>query len=205
MSRPKYLTSQAIWAITGFVVAAVLILGIRFFTYHPEHVHYHANFQVFINGQREQFADPGLYEESAASCSNSKEEVMTPGERSHMHDNINDVVHVEDHAVTWGQFFTNLGWVVDAKVIATPSQTLLPDNDHKISFTLNGQTMDNVSNRVIGDQDKLLVDYGDSDLAVKDEYAGISNKALKYDSSADPKSCGSGVAPTMHDRLNHML
>lgn len=197
------LGNRRIWVIAGFLVAAILILGIRFFTYHPEHVHYHANFQVFINGQREQFADPALYEESAATC--SEERVMTPGERAHMHDNINDVVHVEDHAVTWGQFFTNLGWVIDTKVIETPSQTLLPDNDHKISFMLNGQTMDNISNHVIGDQDKLLVDYGDNSQAVRAEYAAISNKALKYDKSADPKSCGSSTTPTMRDRLGHLF
>lgn len=189
---------------SGVLLGAVLIFGARFFTYNPPHVHYHANFQVFINGQREQFADPLLYEESGASCSQETQQ-MTPMERAHMHDNINDVVHVEDHAVTWGQFFTNLGWVVDAKTIETPSQLLLADSDHKISLMLNGQIMDNISNRVIGDQDKLLVDFGGSDQAIKDEYAGISNKALKYDASADPKSCGGSAAPTMRERLRHMF
>src|SRR3989344_5599633 len=185
--KRKYLANQAIWLfIAGLLVGTLIILAARFFSYHPERVHYHANFQVFINGQSEQFADPALYEESAASC--SEEEAMTPGERAHMHDNVNDVVHVEDHAVTWGQFFTNLGWVVDAKVIETPSQMLLADLSHKISFMLNGQITDNVSNRVIGDQDKLLVDFGGSDQALKDQYAGISNKTQKYNTSPDPKS-----------------
>lgn len=204
MVKPRYLTTQAIWAsIVGLVVGVVIVLGIRFFTYKPESVHYHANFQVFVNNQREQFADPMLYEESGAACSEEKQ--MTPMERAHMHDNINDVVHVEDHAVTWGQFFTNLGWVVDAKVIETPSQVLLPDNDHKISFILNGQTMDNISNRVISDQDKLLVDYGDSGQAVKQQYANIVNKALKYDTSSDPKSCGSHATITWRQRLAHLF
>lgn len=188
---------------SGALLGALLILGIRFFTYHPEHVHYHANFAVYINAQREQFADPLLYEESGAAC--SEEERMTPMERAHMHDNINDVVHVEDQAVTWGQFFTNLGWVVDAKVIGTPSQMLLPDVGHKISFMLNGELMDNVSNRVIGDQDKLLVDYGGNEQALKDEYAGISNKAQKYDTSPDPQSCGSQASPTSRERMKHLF
>mgnify|MGYP001566801263 FL=1 len=187
----------------GILLGALLVLGVRYFTYHPERVHYHANFQVFINGQREQFADPALYEESAASC--SQEEAMTPGERAHMHDNVNDVVHVEDHAVTWGQFFTNLGWVVDAKVIETPSQMLLADPSHKISFMLNGQIIDNVSNRVIGDQDKLLVDYGSDSSLINTEYSAITNKAAKYNTSKDPASCGSTAAPTMGERLRHLF
>ncbi len=187
----------------GVLLGVLLILGVRFFTYHPEHVHYHANFAVYINGQREQFADPQLYEESGAACAEEKQ--MTPMQRAHMHDNVNDVVHVHDHAVTWGQFFLNLGWVVDAKVIETTNQTLLPDASHKISFMLNGQIMDNVSNRVIGDQDKLLVDYGSVDQAVKEQYTGIANKALKYDTSSDPRSCGSNVAPTLRERLRHLF
>ena len=203
MKSWRHLTDQVIWAVAGFMVAVVLILGIRFFTYEPERIHYHANFQVFINGQREQFADPTLYEESGASC--SEEEQMVPMERAHIHDNVNDVVHVEDHAVTWGQFFTNLGWMVDAKVIETPSQTLLADPSHKISFILNGQSTDNISNRVIGDQDKLLVDYGGNDQVLKDEYAGISNKALKYNTSADPKSCGGQAAPAFNERMKHLF
>lgn len=188
----------------GFLVATIIILGIRFFTFKPERVHYHANFHVFVNSQREQFADPTLYEESGASCS-EEEGQMTPMERAHMHDNVNDVVHVEDQAVTWGQFFTNLGWVVDAKVIETPSQVLVPDNDHKISFMLNGEMMDNVSNRVIGDQDKLLVDYGGSSQMLKDEYAGISNKAAQADTSKDPSSCGSNAPVPMRERMRHMF
>lgn len=204
MKLRRHLTNQAIWTgIIGLVVGVVVILGIRFFTYKPEHVHYHANFQVFINGQREPFSDPSYYEESGASCSLA--EKMTPQERAHMHDNFNDVIHVHDHAVTWGQFFTNLGWLVDAKVIETPSQMLLPIAGHKISFILNGQSTDNVSNRVIGDQDKLLVDYGDSNQAAMTEYAGITNKAAKYDTSTDPKSCGGSAPTTLHDRLTHLF
>jgi hypothetical protein len=187
----------------GVLLGALLVLGVRFFTYHPEHTHYHANFTVYINGQREQFADPALYEESGASC--TQEEQMTPQERAHMHDNVNDVVHVHDHAVAWGQFFLNLGWLVDAKVIETQDQMLLADAGHKITFILNGETIDNVSNRVIGDQDKLLVDYGGSNQVAMTEYAGITNKAQKYDTSTDPKSCGGSAPTTIHDRLTHLF
>ncbi len=204
MKLRRRLTNQAIWAaIIGLVVGVVVILGIRFFSYKPERIHYHANFQVFINGQREQFANPSYYEAIGPSCSANAG--ITPQERAHMHDGINHVVHVHDHAVTWGQFFTNLGWLVDAKVIGTPSQMLMADADHKITFILNGETMDNVSNRVIGDQDKLLVDYGDSNQVAKTEYAGIINKALKYDTSSDPKSCGGSAPTTLHDRLIHLF
>lgn len=202
-TKRKYLTSQVVWTIGGFLVAALLILGIRFFTYKPESTHYHANFALYINGQREEFKDPSNYESIGATCDLHEE--MTPPERVHMHDNVNDVVHVHDHAVTWGQFFLNLGWLVDAKVIETRDQMLLLDNDHKITFILNSEVVDNISNRVIGDQDKLLIDYGSALDSAKQEYSAITNKAAKYDNSKDPKSCGSAAAPTFSDRLRHLF
>ncbi len=204
MRLRKYLTNQAVWVgAIGLMVGMVLILGIRFFTYHPEHVHYHANFQVFINGQRETFSDPTYYEATGAACTENAQ--MTPEDRAHMHDGVNNVVHVHDHAVTWGQFFLNLGWLVDTKVIESRNQMLIADPSHKISFILNGQSTDNVSNRVISDQDKLLVDYGDSDQVAKTEYAGVTNKAAKYDTSTDPKSCGGSAPTSLHDRLTHLF
>ncbi|HSX35471.1 MAG TPA: hypothetical protein VLH84_00890 [Patescibacteria group bacterium] len=38
------------------IVGAAAILGVRYFTYSPERVHYHANFDVIINGQREVYS-----------------------------------------------------------------------------------------------------------------------------------------------------
>src|SRR5476651_440128 len=96
--------------VLGMVIGVLVLGAIRFVAYSaPDEVHYHANFAVFINGQKEQFKDPGLYEEtSMCTISTTK----TPMERAHMHDQVNNVVHVEDSAVTWGQFFENIGWTV---------------------------------------------------------------------------------------------
>ena len=199
----KNINSKIIWpGLAGLIIGALLILGIRFVAYQPETVHYHANFAVYINDQREEFKDPAFYESIGASC--DVHEQMTPQERAHMHDNINDAVHVHHNAVTWGQFFANLGWVVDAKVIQTTSRQLLPDNEKKISLILNGEPTDNVSNREIGDKDKLLVDYGNNS-NVDQEYASIASTADKYNNSKDPKSCGSQAVPSMRERLEHMF
>src|SRR4051812_3302898 len=99
------------WFISSvcFLLGALIILAIRFATYTPEHVHYHANFAVYINGQREQYKAAKYYTETAV-CSANK--IATPGERAHMHESINSVIHVHDHAATWGQFFANLGWAL---------------------------------------------------------------------------------------------
>src|SRR5436190_1007345 len=102
MKKIKLNKDQAgLLAIIAAVLAgALLVLAIRFINYKPTNTHYHANFAVYINGQREQFNGPTYYEEeSMGSCTTDKE--MIPADRAHMHDNENDVIHVHDKAVTW--------------------------------------------------------------------------------------------------------
>lgn len=201
LKKHKWLLIAAAFALGIFVV-----LLIRFATYHVEKgVHYHANFALYINGQREQFKEPFYYEE-VTSC-NSHEE-MTPHERTHMHEQVNSVVHVHDHAVTWGDFFQNIGWVVDMNLIETPqSKIYLADAQNKVTFILNGQKVENPINQVIGDEDKLLINYGaSSEQELQDRYKTVPATAHKYDVSKDPASCSGGVHPTtFSDRLKHLF
>ena len=79
------------------MLGAAIILGIRFFAYKIEAVHYRANFALYIAGLQERFTGAQYYSD-VEMCSLST--AMTPQGRTHMHDNVNNVVHVEDHAVT---------------------------------------------------------------------------------------------------------
>lgn len=193
-----------------FLFGALVILGIRFFTYSPESVHYHANFALYINGQRETFNSPSYYEETA-SC--SADTAVTPTDRAHMHDNVNDVVHVEDHAVTWGQFFTNLGWYMGPNYIegSGPNGTMYLENgNNQLHLILNGQDytdLGGLQNTVIHDQDKLLVSFGDlSSETLQQEYKAIPSTAHHYDVTQDPASCMGGHASiSVHERLTHLF
>ncbi len=192
----------------GLVCGALVILGIRFFTYMPETVHYHANFAVYVNGQREQFNGPRYYEEtdilSMSTCTAGTAE--NPNERAHMHDSINNVVHVEDHLVTWGNFFQNLHWGIGSNYLATADGVLSPDANNSLMFILNGKKVEDPSTTIIGDQDKLLVSYGSNTATeLQQEYASIKNNALKYDKEQDPASCSGHQAVTARDRLMHLF
>ena len=66
--------------VTSLVVGAAAILGVRYFTYSPEKVHYHANFGVIINGQRETFKSPMYYEEeSGSTCTLDRNDTRRAG------------------------------------------------------------------------------------------------------------------------------
>lgn len=200
--------NSRVWltAIAGLLLGALIILAIRFFTYNANHIHYHANFAVYTNGQQEQFKSPSYYEEETA-C--KAETGMTPQDRAHMHDGINNVVHVHDQAVTWGQFFNNLGWSVGKDFIET-RDTLYQNNGTSIlNVILNGQNLTGISsitNKVIGDQDKLLLSFGDiSNTQLRKEYQAIPNTAKQHDSENDPATCSGPDTTTFSERLHHMF
>ena len=90
----------------GVIVGLIAFGAYRFVSYDPEHTHYHANFAVVIDNQKEEFESFSYYEE-LTGC--SIDTAPTAKGRVHMHEPENSVVHVHDEAVTWGHFFENLG------------------------------------------------------------------------------------------------
>jgi hypothetical protein len=189
----------------GVVVGVVIILGIRFFTYKVVNVHYHANFALYINGQKEDFKGAQYYTEVQMCVAKN---VVTPAMRAHMHDNVNNVIHVEDHAVTWGDFFSNIGWTMGPTSMISPDGTVYSENgNNKLNLLLNNQDYTDfggLSNTVIQDQNKLLVSFGsEAQTTLETQYKAIPSTASQYDRSKDPASCSGHDKITIRDRFVH--
>lgn len=199
------------WILLGIamLVGALIVLSIRFATYSPpKEIHYHANFAVYINGEREPFKAVNYYEETAASsCGGEEEFENTSMSRTHMHANVNDVVHIEDEKVTWGNFFTVLGWNVGKTYLATRDQVYVNNDKAKVTYVLNGKPVDDIANLIIGDLDKLLINYGtQTSTDINNKFNQIQNNALKANQSGDPASCGSHSDSTsIMERMKHMF
>ncbi|HLG90926.1 MAG TPA: hypothetical protein VI336_02080 [Candidatus Saccharimonadales bacterium] len=193
-------------AIGGLLLGVLLILAIRFFTYDAGYVHYHANFVVYINGQQEKFQGPTYYEEET-SCKATAH--MTPEDRAHMHDEVYDVVHVHDRAVTWGNFFENLGWAVGKDFIQSRDMMYRNDGKSVLHIILNGQDLTgigSVANKVIGDEDKLLLSLGDAGgEQLQKQYQAIPGTAREHNQEDDPASCSGPSATTFSDRLKNLF
>lgn len=189
----------------GIVIGVLLVFAIRFATYKPEErTHYHANFAVFIEGQQEKFESPFYYEEVTACDLNAD---AKPEHRTHMHDSKVGLVHVHADAVTWGNFFQNIGWNVGEGYIDTGKKLYVNDAFKKISFNLNNEKVDEISTRVIGDTDKLSISYGDENNdEINQQLKSVPDTAKQANETQDPASCsGDHEEATISDRFKNIF
>tara|TARA_Y100000590_G_scaffold426695_1_gene536079 strand:- start:4380 stop:5024 length:645 start_codon:yes stop_codon:yes gene_type:complete len=123
-----------------------------------EQVHYHANFAVFINGERLDLSSTRYMHDVSCKVDPG---AMLPVDRAHMHENIHDVVHVHHEGTTWGHFFQNLDFAIgDNFLITDNGDSFFSDNDKQMKFVLDGIEVFSVFNRVIESEDRLLISFG---------------------------------------------
>ncbi len=201
---------QSRWLLLGIgvLLGVIGLLVIRFATYTVAHTHYHSNFAVYLSGKRYEFNGPQYYQ-SVAICS-AGHGITIPQQRAHMHDNMNSVIHVHDHATTYGQFFENLGWYIGPDFLETDNGTMYRENGaDKLHIIIDGQDYTDlgaITNMVIKDKSRLLVSFGDiSDSTLAQEYKTVPSTAGHYDMSMDPMSCSGMEKISVSDRLHHLF
>lgn len=185
----------------GFIGGFLWLAAMRFFLVKSDEVHYHANFAVYINGVREEFKEFTYYEEIAACTSDYAD---NPKGRVHMHDQVNDVIHVHDARVTYGNFFQNIGWNVGKDYVATTDKLYRADNKNEVVYLLNGEKVQSITNLVIGNMDRLLVVYGPKGADLSEQMASVVSTAEEVNKYQDPASC-SGISGAGYDSLGNRL
>lgn len=196
----KTLILLSVAFVVGFIVAFIL----RFSLVSEHKTHYHANFALYINDARDEFKNFTFYEEIAACSSDQKND---PRVRVHMHNSINNVAHIHDNAVTWSDFFANLGYTLGDKVIATGSGVFVDGQDGKsLRFYLNGKYVTSIADESIKSEDTLLIDYGSDDSQkLIDRYNSIHKDAHEYNERTDPAACSGGKSETFSHRFKRTL
>jgi hypothetical protein len=193
-----------LWSLTLMLVGFCLSVAIRAATIKDDAVHYHANFALYINGQRQDFSSFTFYEEVAACSVHAHDD---PKPRAHMHDNNPGLVHVHADAVTWGHFFANLGYDMGRMSFETETNVYVDGQDgNTLTFVLNGQTIDSPMNQVIHSEDRLLINYGsDSEATITERFNTVQNDAHQANVTADPSACAGAHSLTWQDRLEQAL
>ncbi len=187
----------------AFIFGAVSAFWARFVLVDQKQVHYHANFALYVNGARDEFKPFTFYEEET-SCSSDHD--SDPKTRVHIHDQENSVVHVHSAGVTWGHFFANLGYTLGDKVLVTNSGVFVDGQGGTLSFMLNGNSVDLIANTVIGNEDTLLINFGNDDAStLKSRFNKIENKAHAHNTEDDPATCSGSEAEPFGARFKRTL
>ncbi|CAN5665493.1 hypothetical protein BH23PAT2_BH23PAT2_00560 [soil metagenome] len=205
VSRMKDILSKRIIVagLAGLLVGVIGLTAVRFVLASDDTVHYHANFAVYIDGQRELFDNFTFYEEIQA-CGDDY--ANNPRARAHMHDRINHIIHVHDEAVTWGNFFENIGYTLSNDAFVIDGDVYTNTTGQQLSFVLNGQQAKTVANQVIRSEDVLLIDVGQADEPeLQQRYDEIQKNAAEYNQKDDPSSCSGGKGLTTAERFQHAI
>lgn len=121
-------------------------------------VHWHADFALYIDGERFIFDDPKYI----------STETDEKSDAVHIHDPRHTVIHVHLEQSTWNEFFSSLGFQLnDPSQLSGLTQLKLPDGrllkpegDKTFKFFVNGVQVDGVASIDISDLDRVLISYG---------------------------------------------
>lgn len=193
-----------IWFIAGIFVALFVAIAVRFALAKDTSIHYHANFALYVDGQKDNFESFTFYEEVAA-CND--ESVDNPKVRTHMHDSKAGLIHIHDGGVTWGQFFENIGYTVGNNVLETRKADYVTTPDGKqLSFILNGEEVSSVANKLINSEDRLLINFGTEGTDVlKQRFNEVPADAAEANKTQDPAACSGGHEFTVWSRLKQAI
>jgi len=198
----KYLTNRRLILVSlvGVFVGIFSLFAVRFIVLKNTAVHYHANFGLYINGQRDEFKSFAFYEE-IQSC--SADEINDPKTRAHLHNQNNHVIHVHARAATWGHLIDNLGYTLGDNVVKTDQGVFVDGVDSKhLNLVLNGQKVKDLANRTINSEDVALISYGsETETELQQQYKAIPRDAGEFNRNPDPASCGGSKPLSTKERL----
>jgi hypothetical protein len=180
------------------VVAGVLgLAGFRFATVPPPAVtHHHANWALFVDGERVDLSD-ARYMEDVAAC-RADPASIGPRDRVHLHDGNADVVHVHHPAATWGHLMTNLGFHLGPDFVVTADgERHFAEGERTLKFFRNGIQLPELHNEAIRSEDRVLITFGAESAAeaLVTQFPRVADDAAEHNEKADPGACMGGHEP----------
>ena len=204
--------------VTGTILG-ILALGVfRFATVAPPAVtHHHANWAVFIGGQRLDLTADRFMQDVAACRTDP--DAIRPVDRVHLHENDHDVVHVHHPASTWGHLMTNLGMALGEDFLFTADGVRYFDGAWpesaegtlrggagmpRLVFVRNGLQVPTLHDQPIRSEDRVVISFGTEtpEEVLETRLPQVADNAAQHNEQADPGACmGSHEPEGWTDRL----
>ena len=136
--------------IFGLIIFVIALLGYLVFSGPQigavDSDHSHANFLVFINGEKMNFALP---------------QYMVKVREVHIEDMNGVTIHKHTTGVTLGYFFKTLGFKFNEECFVTDEkEKFCTEEDKKLNFYVNGNKNSEYGDYDIVDGEKYLISYG---------------------------------------------
>lgn len=154
--------------------------------------HEHADFAIFINGERLSLDEPRFLE--------SEDNELDP--EVHMHAPRPTVVHKHRENVTWGRFFDSIGMTLSDSCLETADgENYCSEGSNSLKFFINGVKVDSLANTKLRDLDRILISYGGEETAALEEQIdAVSDQACilskqcedRVDPNEPPEACRTG-------------
>jgi hypothetical protein len=193
----------------GALLGAVALVAARLaFLPPPDHVHYHANWAIWLDGAKVDFSG-NEYMEAVSACAVDPSQ-MTGEARVHLHNQEPDVVHVHHGGATWAHLLQNLGWGIGYGWIVTRDGIQLREGGEsgaRFTYILNGLVVPPVHDRVIRPGDRLLISFGTEtpETLLADRFPTVASDAPGYDTRPDPAGCAGAVEETLGERIRRAV
>ena len=187
--------AKGLWvgiALGVFALGAARLVGVH----PPAATHFHADWAIFVDGERLDLSDQ-RYMEEVASCYTVDGEV-TPQSRAHMHEGNHDVVHVHHLGATWGHLAGNLGiGLGEGYLILDDGTRIFDGEDGRFTYILNGGALTSAHNELIASEDRLLISYGSESLSelAEGQFGQVATTAGEYNMREDPATCSGSSEP----------
>ncbi len=168
-----------------------------------ESVHEHADFAVFLNGKKFDFAG----EKYQSNEGDPFHDYM------HLHDSVGGIVHKHQTGVSLGEFFDSVGVRLDDKCFVDDKGKEFCTDLNKgmtLKFFVNGEENLDFEDYEFSDLDRILISYGPIvDPAVEGQIASLGDDACIYSETCPERgkppteSCVGGLGTDCVDNDNH--
>ena len=132
-------------------------------------VHWHADFALYIGGERHDFEQDRFFSHEGAELS----------ENAHIHPPRPHLVHVHREGTTWREFFASLGFELTDSCLTTPEgEQFCTSEAERLSFFLNGVKVDGLAFQDITNIDRALISFGsESQEELQQQFAAVTDEA----------------------------
>jgi hypothetical protein len=161
----------------------------------PDPNHAHADFAVYISGERVDFAK-AEYMSGSSTGSLTDDEHLSHNPYYHLHDNNGEVIHRHKPGLALGEFFGSIGFTMASDCFTVPGGKPVCNEGAKTwKMYVNGTERPFDPGFVFADEDRILLTYNASQADVQRQLSALSDDACLYSKTcpwkgeAPPENC----------------